>query len=93
MRRRAERAPRSVGAAYTAPTGLRDLTRARTRPHDSKVTKTLPVVVEVSGYSHDLPFAGLLQDALALRVFEGSNDGVRRRQLNAMVAAPLQATP
>ncbi|MDV8022604.1 hypothetical protein [Rhodococcus sp. IEGM 1330] len=42
------------------------------------MTRTLPVV-GVSGYRDDLPFAGLLQDALALPVFEGSNDGVRRR--------------
>lgn len=42
-------------------------------------------VVGVSGYSHDLPLAGLLQDAVALPVFGGSNDGVRRRQLHDLL--------
>jgi nitroalkane oxidase len=39
-------------------------------------------VVGVDSYDHDLPLAGLLQDALALPIFGGSNRGVRRRQLH-----------
>lgn len=45
-------------------------------------------VVGVSSYSHELPLAGLLQDALALPLFGGSNNGVRRRQLHGLIRVP-----
>jgi len=37
-------------------------------------------VVGVDSYGHELPLAGLLQDAMALPLFAGGNIGVRRRQ-------------
>jgi len=46
------------------------------------VITDLVAVVGVDSYDHELPLAGLLQDALALPVFGGSNRGVRRRQLH-----------
>ena len=42
-------------------------------------------VVGVDGYDTRLPLGGLLQDALALPVFGGSNNGVRRRQLHTLL--------
>lgn len=50
----------------------------------STITRLIGVV-GVDSYSHDLPLAGLLQDALAYPLFGGSNNGVRRRQLHAML--------
>ena len=41
-------------------------------------------VVGIESYDHEAPFAGLLQDALALPIFDGRNMGVRRRQLHMM---------
>jgi butyryl-CoA dehydrogenase len=41
-------------------------------------------VVGIESYDRDTPFAGLLQDALALPIFDGGNMGVRRRQLHTM---------
>lgn len=46
------------------------------------VITRLMQVVGVDSYSHDLPLAGLLQDAIALPLFDGGNMGVRRRQLH-----------
>ncbi|MGI5128192.1 acyl-CoA dehydrogenase family protein [Pseudonocardia sp. CA-107938] len=45
-------------------------------------------VVGVDSYGHHLPFAGLLQDALAYPLFSGGNIGFRRRRLQAMLADP-----
>lgn len=45
------------------------------------VITQLMQVVGVDSYSHELPLAGLLQDAIALPLFDGGNMGVRRRQL------------
>ena len=45
-------------------------------------------VVGIESYSHELPLAGLLQDALAYPLFDGGNMGVRRRQLHALLADP-----
>lgn len=53
-----------------------------------RVITDLMNVVGVDSYSHDLPLAGLLADALALPLFGGSNSGVRRRQLQSLFAAP-----
>jgi butyryl-CoA dehydrogenase len=41
-------------------------------------------VVGIESYDHAVPLARLLQDALALPIFDGGNIGVRRRQLHAM---------
>jgi nitroalkane oxidase len=42
-------------------------------------------VVGIESYDHEGPLAGLLQDALALPIFDGGNMGVRRRQLHTML--------
>jgi butyryl-CoA dehydrogenase len=44
--------------------------------------------VGVDSYAHEQPFGRLLQDALALPLFGGSNLGLRRRQLHAMLREP-----
>jgi len=46
-----------------------------------RVITNLMQVVGVESYGHELPLAGLLQDAVALPLFAGGNIGVRRRQL------------
>jgi butyryl-CoA dehydrogenase len=45
-------------------------------------------VVGTDSYDHEAPFGALLQDALALPIFDGGNMGVRRRQLHAMFMQP-----
>jgi nitroalkane oxidase len=42
-------------------------------------------VVGIESYDRETPFAGLLQDALALPIFDGGNVGVRRRQLHTLL--------
>jgi butyryl-CoA dehydrogenase len=49
------------------------------------VITRLMQVVGVDSYSHGLPLAGLLQDAIALPLFDGGNMGVRRRQLHQIL--------
>ncbi|WFU39559.1 acyl-CoA dehydrogenase family protein [Bradyrhizobium sp. CB82] len=49
-----------------------------------RVITDLMRVVGVDSYDHEAPFARLLQDALALPIFDGGNMGVRRRQLHMM---------
>src|ERR1700756_3145455 len=49
-----------------------------------RVITDLMCVVGVDSYDHETPFARLLQDALALPIFDGGNMGVRRRQLHTM---------
>jgi butyryl-CoA dehydrogenase len=44
-------------------------------------------VVGVDSYDHELPLAGILQDAMALPLFDGGNLGVRRRQLHELLRA------
>ena len=51
------------------------------------VITNLMRVVGVDSYGHELPLAGLLQDAIALPLFDGGNMGVRRRQLHEMLKA------
>lgn len=53
-----------------------------------RVIADLMRVVGVESYGHELPLAGLLQDAVALPLFAGGNIGVRRRQLHALMADP-----
>ncbi|HVJ51569.1 MAG TPA: acyl-CoA dehydrogenase family protein [Aliidongia sp.] len=53
-----------------------------------RVVTELMRVVGVDSYSHELPLAGLLQDAVALPLFAGGNLGVRRRQLHALMLNP-----
>ena len=45
-------------------------------------------VVGIESYDHALPLGRLLQDALALPLFGGSNIGVRRRRLHAILQRP-----
>lgn len=45
-------------------------------------------VVGIDSYDHELPLAGLLQDAIAFPLFDGGNMGVRRRQLHNMLREP-----
>jgi len=47
-----------------------------------RVITDLMRVVGIDSYDHQAPFARLLQDALALPIFDGGNMGVRRRQLH-----------
>jgi butyryl-CoA dehydrogenase len=49
------------------------------------VITDLMQVVGVDSYAHERPLGRLLQDALALPLFGGSNLGLRRRQLHAML--------
>ena len=53
-----------------------------------RVITDLMRVVGVESYGHELPLAGLLQDAVALPLFAGGNIGVRRRQLHALMLDP-----
>jgi butyryl-CoA dehydrogenase len=41
-------------------------------------------VVGTDSYDHEVPFIRLLQDALALPIFDGGNMGIRRLQLHPM---------
>jgi alkylation response protein AidB-like acyl-CoA dehydrogenase len=53
-----------------------------------RVITDLMRVVGVDSYDHELPLGRLLQDALALPIFDGGNMGVRRRQLHTMLKRP-----
>jgi butyryl-CoA dehydrogenase len=50
-----------------------------------KVITNLMLVVGIDSYDHELPLAGLLQDAMVLPLFDGGNMGVRRRQLHTLM--------
>jgi nitroalkane oxidase len=50
-----------------------------------RVITDLMRVVGIESYDHQAPFARLLQDALALPIFDGGNMGVRRRQLHTLL--------
>ena len=52
-----------------------------------RVITELMRVVGIDSYDRSLPLAGLLQDALALPLFDGGNMGVRRRQLHELLRA------
>jgi nitroalkane oxidase len=45
-------------------------------------------VVGIDSYDCELPLAGWLQDAIAFPLFDGGNNGVRRRQLQAILSTP-----
>jgi nitroalkane oxidase len=53
-----------------------------------RVITDLMRVVGVDSYDHEAPLGRLLQDALALPIFDGGNIGVRRRQLHTMLKRP-----
>jgi alkylation response protein AidB-like acyl-CoA dehydrogenase len=53
-----------------------------------RVIADLINVVGVDSYDHQAPLGRLLQDALALPIFDGGNMGVRRRQLHTMLKSP-----
>lgn len=53
-----------------------------------KIITDLMRVVGIDSYNHDIPLAGLLQDALAYPLFDGGNMGVRRRQLHQLMKGP-----
>jgi alkylation response protein AidB-like acyl-CoA dehydrogenase len=53
-----------------------------------RVLTDLMRVVGIESYDHALPLGRLLQDALALPLFGGSNIGVRRRRLHAILQRP-----
>jgi alkylation response protein AidB-like acyl-CoA dehydrogenase len=53
-----------------------------------RVITDLMRVVGIDSYDSMLPLAGLLQDALALPIFDGGNMGIRRRQLHMMMKQP-----
>ena len=61
-----------------------------------RVITDLMRVVGIDSYDHEIPLGRLLQDALALPIFDGGNIGVRRRQLHTMLKrsdyAPLLAS-
>jgi nitroalkane oxidase len=45
-------------------------------------------VVGIDSYDHEAPLGRLLQDALALPIFDGGNMGIRRRQLHDLLKRP-----
>jgi alkylation response protein AidB-like acyl-CoA dehydrogenase len=53
-----------------------------------RVIADLMRVVGIDSYGHELPLAGLLQDAVALPLFGGGNIGVRRRQMHGLMLDP-----
>ena len=53
-----------------------------------RVITDLMRVVGIDSYDHEAPLGRLLQDALALPVFDGGNMGVRRRQLHNLMKRP-----
>ncbi|MBR1214455.1 acyl-CoA dehydrogenase [Bradyrhizobium sp. JYMT SZCCT0180] len=53
-----------------------------------RVITDLMRVVGIDSYDRALPLASLLQDALALPIFDGGNMGIRRRQLHNMIMQP-----
>ncbi len=53
-----------------------------------RVITDLMRVVGIDSYDQEAPFGRLLQDALALPIFDGGNMGVRRRQLHAILMRP-----
>lgn len=53
-----------------------------------RVIVDLMGVVGIDSYDHELPLARLLQDAMALPLFDGGNMGIRRRQLHEMLRDP-----
>src|SRR5258706_365504 len=53
-----------------------------------RVITDLLRVCGFDSYGHELPLAGLLQDAVALPLFAGGNIRVRRRQLHALMLDP-----
>lgn len=53
-----------------------------------RVICDLMKIVGIDSYNHALPLATLLQDAMALPLFGGSNMGVRRKQLHALYMRP-----
>jgi alkylation response protein AidB-like acyl-CoA dehydrogenase len=53
-----------------------------------RVITDLMLVVGVDSCDHEAPLGRLLQDALALPIFDGGNMGVRRRQLHTMLKRP-----
>ena len=53
-----------------------------------RVITDLMRVVGIDSYDHEIPLGRLLQDALALPIFDGGNMGVRRRQLHTMLKRP-----
>jgi nitroalkane oxidase len=60
-------------ASAAAPSGSEILSRSNRRR-----------VVGSDSYDHEAPLGRLLQDALALPIFDGGNLGARRRQLHTM---------
>jgi len=53
-----------------------------------RVITDLVRVVGIESYDHDAPLGRLLQDALALPIFDGGNMGIRRRQLHNIFMRP-----
>jgi butyryl-CoA dehydrogenase len=53
-----------------------------------RVVGDLMKIVGIDSYNQALPLASLMQDAMALPLFGGSNMGVRRRQLHALFMQP-----
>jgi nitroalkane oxidase len=45
-------------------------------------------VVGIESYSHEMPLAGLMADALAYPLMSGGNTGFRRRRLQTIFAEP-----
>src|SRR5260370_23251410 len=80
-------AGRSAGRRQ-AQSSLLATPRCSDRKQRCGVITDLMRVVGVDSYGHELPLAGLLQDAVALPLFAGGNIGVRRRQLHALMLDP-----
>src|SRR5258707_15808163 len=53
-----------------------------------RVITDLMRVVGIDSYDHEAPLGRLLQDALALPIFDGGNMGIRRRQLHNLLKRP-----
>ena len=53
-----------------------------------RVITDLMRIVGIDSYDRGLPLGDLLQDALALPIFDGGNMGIRRRQLHNLMKQP-----
>jgi alkylation response protein AidB-like acyl-CoA dehydrogenase len=74
-----------ANASYALELGLQ--TKIFTSETAVKTITNLMLVVGMESYDHSNPLAMLLQDSLAMPLFDGGNMGVRRRHIHRMLRA------